>query len=102
MAINLESNCLFLCDAVTLLERLPDKAATLVYLDPPWGSRYAFGGDERRLSEESDFEAYLGKAMQQIHRILSTTGSLIVHWSQLSPVDFRLLLNQVFEKQPTY
>ncbi len=94
--MNFEANTLFSCDALTLLERLPSEVVTLAYLDPPWNTVKS-----RELSDEQ-YASYLSKVVQQIRRTLTDQGSLFFHWSPTSPLDIRLVMNQVFGDQPKY
>lgn len=98
------TNALFQCDPLSLLERLTDDAITLVYLDPPWTSRFKPRLSNKTSIDELDREyvEFLSKAVQQIRRILKEQGSLFVHWSPSSPVDVRLVMNQAFGEQPRY
>lgn len=95
--MTIQSNALFVCDALTLLERLPSDETILLYLDPPWGTE--LGG---RGSDKTEWGRYLANIVQQARRVLSNAGSLFVHCSQLSPIDLRLMVSQVFGKQPSF
>jgi DNA modification methylase len=102
--MNLETNTLFFCDALILLERLPSEAVTLAYLDPPWctGSCFEWNTAKSRELSEDQHASYLSKVVQQVCRILTNEGSLFVHWSITSPLDVRLVMNQAFGEQPKY
>jgi DNA modification methylase len=106
--MNFKNNSFFSSDALTVLERLPSDVVTLTYLDPPHGSSYGleYGLETKKQSLEelhTSYESYISKVIQQIHRILTYEGSLFVHWSQNSKsIDIRLIINQVFGKQPNY
>lgn len=95
--MNLNDNTLITCDALVLLERLPSKVARLTYLDPPWLTNSSLGQEKR-----DEYVTYLAKVTQQIQRVLVDDGSLFIHWSQISPIDIRLVVNQVFGKEPNY
>jgi len=100
-------NALYLCDCLSLLERVDSEKITLVYLDPPF-----FGEDfvdskkepprESRwtASEYSEsFQDYLdiiGKVIQQTRRILTQSGSLYIHSEPHLSSYVRLLLDQIF------
>ena len=94
--MNFKANTLFSCDALILLERLPSEVVTLAYLDPPWNT-----AKSRELSDEQ-YASYLSKVVQQVRRILTDQGNLLVHWSPTSPLDVRLVMNQAFGDQPKY
>lgn len=102
--MNFETNTLFSCDALILLERLPSEVVTLAYLDPPWNTCSRFDLTTVKLRELSDeqFASYLSKVVQQVRRVLTDQGSLFVHWSEKSPLDVRLVMNQAFGDQPRY
>lgn len=106
--MNFKNNCFFSSDALTVLERLPSEVVTLTYLDPPHGNSYSLecGLETKKQSLEdlhTSYESYISKVVQQIYRILTYEGSLFVHWSQNSKsIDIRLIINQVFGKQPNY
>ena len=106
--MNFKNNCFFSSDALPVLERLPSEVVTLTYLDPPHGNSYGLecGLETKKQSLEdlyTSYESYISKVVQQIHRILTYEGSLFVHWSQNSKsIDIRLIINQVFGKQPNY
>jgi DNA modification methylase len=98
------TNALFQCDAICLLERLPDNAVALAYLDPPWNTHSKRGRPKEDLADDSE-EQYvlsLSRTVQQIRRVLNEAGSLFVHWSPTSPLDVRLVMNQAFGEQPRY
>lgn len=97
--MNVKTNVLFACDALSLLERLDSEVVTLVYLDPPWNT--ASGLDfnvtkSKKMSNDNEHASYLSKIVQQVRRVLTCDGSLFVHWSLISPLDVRLVMDQVF------
>ncbi len=106
--MNFKNNSFFSSDALTVLERLPSDVVTLTYLDPPHGNSYGlkYEFETKRQSLEdlhTSYESYISKVVQQIYRILTYEGSLFVHWAQNSKsIDIRLIINQVFGKQPNY
>ncbi len=110
--MNLQANALFACDALVLLERLPSEAVSLAYLDPPWNtssdsklnidSESQLNTAKSRESSDEQYALYLSKVVQQIGRVLTSDGSLFVHWSPASPMDMRLIMNQAFGDQPKY
>lgn len=82
-------------NALTVLERLPANAVTLVYLDPAWPS--ASDGEADRQDAE-----FLSRITQQIHRVLQENGSLFLHSPNRPGLDLRLIVNQTFGKTPFY
>lgn len=102
-----DTNAIFLCDAITLLERLPSDTVTLSYLDAPWNMQNLHSVSERMTLEavkasNEQHAIYLSRIVQQLRRILNNNGSLFVHWSSASPLDVRLVMNQAFGEQPRY
>jgi DNA modification methylase len=81
-----------------LLERMSSEQVTLAYVDPPWHTNSNFS--EREATDEDTL--FLSKIIQQIRRILTQIGSLYFHCPPVSDTDFRLILNQIFGKQPLY
>lgn len=102
--MTLQSNSFFACDALSLLERLPSDAVTLAYLNPPWDANSWQKSYPRDTPEWSDeqYASYLSKIVQQVRRLLTNDGSLFLHWSPMSLLDVRLLINQAFSDQPKY
>ncbi len=96
-----ETKAIFVCDALTLLERLPSSTVTLAYVDPPWDAQPATGRYGTEPIDNPCIE-FLSKVVQQVHRLLTNNGSLFVHWSAVSQCDMRLIANQVFGEQPKY
>ena len=99
-----DTNAIFACDALTLLERLPSDTVTLTYLDPPWNTRSGFSRETAEAVKASDeqYAVYLSKVVQQVRLLLKNNGSLFVNWSSISPLDVRLVMNQAFGEQPKY
>ena len=104
MDMNVKTNALFACDALSLLERLDSEVVTLVYLDPPWSTTSGLDfniAKSRKLSKDKKYASYLSKVVQQVHRVLTCDGSLFVHWSAMSTLeDVRLVMNQSFGALP--
>lgn len=94
-----DRNCLISSEALQLLERIPDNTINLVYLDPPWGIFNDNFNSNDSIEELADF---ISKITQQTFRILKEDGTLLLRWPQYSPLDVRLLVNQVFDGQPRY
>lgn len=95
--MNFKNNALITCDALSFLERLPSEVFRLIYLDPPWLTNASL-----EQKKQDEYVTYLAKVTQQIQRVLVEDGSLFIHWSQISPIDIRLVVNQAFGKEPNY
>ncbi|MEH7119227.1 site-specific DNA-methyltransferase [Neobacillus vireti] len=92
----MQENALFWGDTLKVLERLDEGVASLVFLDPPaysmvWGSK-----TDGLLEEISE---YLPKVFQQIRRVLKEDGLVFFYYIPTSPINFRFILDQVFELQ---
>lgn len=92
--MNLKSNSIFNCDALTLFERIEDNTFNLVYLDPPWGYN-----ESDKKSDEFDYEEYLFKVIQQAYRVLKSTGHLFFHSMPNAKINFQSLIEPVFERE---
>ncbi|MEI6138776.1 MAG: DNA methyltransferase [Mariniphaga sp.] len=88
----LNSNILVNCDCLNFLENLDDNSIILAYLDPPYNTSE---------TDINAFHNYIGKVIQQVYRLLKPNGNLFYHIPVNSVTDYRLILNQVFQKQPT-
>ena len=102
--MNFPNNTLFNCDALSVVERLPSNSVTLTYLNPPWNTRKGFtaGSNESEVPPDVEFARHLTKVVQQVRRLLNDRGSLFVHWEPSSPIDLRLIANQVFGDLPRH
>ena len=99
---------LFVADAEEVLKRLDDAQFSMVYLDPPWNTRTADAFDREEshdhLASENRtaaHEALIGTVIQQCHRLLTDDGALYFHAPSVSATNFRLILDQVFQKGPS-
>lgn len=98
--MNIQSNALFTCDALLLLERIPSNSVQLIYLNPPWIS----GSSKRPKPEnhpsltDEQYTAYVSKIIQQAWRVLARSGNLFVQWTPEMSIDVRLVMNQVFSE----
>jgi DNA modification methylase len=61
-----------------------------------------FSAEKSKELPPEQYAFHLAKVVQQARRILKDEGSLFVHWSQASPLDVRLVMNQAFGEQPRY
>lgn len=92
--MGITANAVYRADALSLLERLEQEVATLIYLDPPW-----YPGDTEIRGKDT-FKQHLellAKIVQQSLRVLTKDGSLFFHSDVRLNSTFRLILDQVFQ-----
>ncbi len=114
-------------DNLALLEALPPASAELIYIDPPFntgrrqarpqmktvrdeaGDRTGFGGRRYRTERAADvatgyadrFDDYLGFLRPRIaeaHRILTPTGSLLIHIDPREVHYAKVMLDEIFSR----
>lgn len=112
-----------LSDNLPALRELPEKCATLIYIDPPFntgsnqtrkqirvirdaqGDRVGFGGNRYRSSEVStvqyadqfnDYLGFLAPRLQEAQRILTDNGSIFFHIDYRESHYCKILLDEVF------
>ena len=111
-------------EALVVLKRLPSESVDLVYIDPPFGTgqtqrlatirtgdgsslRKGFGGRVYRWRTVSvmeyrddmpfeDYLTFLYTHLQEIHRVLKTTGSLYLHLDHHAVHWARIMLDEIF------
>ncbi len=101
-------NKLILGDNLEILKQIEDESVDLIYLDPPffsnrnyeviWGDKGEIRSFEDRWSGGIDhYIAWLKERVEQMHRILKSTGSIFLHcdWHATSYVQV-FILDKVF------
>lgn len=111
-------------DNLDVLKSLPDSFVDLIYIDPPFGTgqvrrlesirtgqgdrtRIGFGGktylwdvvSAREYSDDMHLEAYLcflGERLEEMHRVLTSHGSLYLHLDFHTVHYARLMLDDIF------
>ncbi len=92
-------------DCKTLLGTLPTGACDLIYIDPPFGTgqaRKLVSGDQTRAYDDSarggidGFMAFLMPRIEQMHRVLATTGSLYVHLDWRTVHYIKVAIDDIF------
>lgn len=89
MKANIETNRIYECDAVELLERLPAESVDLVYIDPPWPT---LAMDDI----QGDYNFYISKVIQQAYRILRNTGTIFFYSYPSLSLNIKSCLSAVF------
>ena len=87
-------------DCLEGLQTLPEACCDLVYLDPPFmtGRRHtaAEGSYSDAWVDLHDYMSFMRLRIEQIHRILRPTGSVLLHCDWRTCHHFRLVLDEVF------
>jgi site-specific DNA-methyltransferase (adenine-specific) len=119
-------NLVVLGDNLTVLERLTDGCANLIYIDPPFntgqrrhrlllrtsrdeaGDRFGFGGRRyrtERLAERSyadafdDYLAFLEPRLVAAHRLLAADGALYIHLDYREVHYVKIMLDGIFGRR---
>lgn len=82
-------------DSLGLLERVDEKTCDLVFIDPPFGFRYEYWGVEFNVEEYLEL---ISRVLQQSHRVLKNTGSVVVNINPVFANEYRSLLDAIFGK----
>ncbi len=88
-------------DCLAALAEVPSSSVDLVYLDPPFSSgqrregRAGLAFDDRFDSIEA-YRGFLLPRLAQCHRVLSSTGSILVHIDWRTSHHVRFMLDEVF------
>jgi site-specific DNA-methyltransferase (adenine-specific) len=104
------SNRLFCGDCLQELQKLPDGASQLIYLDPPFNTHLPRTAPIRRRTRAddasltyidsfgapTDYVAYMKPRVQQMRRVLAGNGSLFFHCDWRMGHHVRLLLDELF------
>ncbi len=119
----MQPNSINLADNLEFLRGVPDAAADLVYIDPPFntgtqqsitrlktvrdskGDRTGFGGNRYRTERQGknsyldafdDYMGFLAPRIEEARRVLTQTGSLFLHVDQHESHYCKVLLDRVF------
>ena len=108
-------NTLHTADCLDALSEMPPASVHLIYLDPPFNTnvkrslpslRGRRAGDEGISYDDAfgapaDYIAYMRPRLQQMRRVLALNGSLFFHCDWRTSHHVRLMLDEVFEVQPS-
>ena len=87
-------------DCLTVLRQLPAESADLVYLDPPFNTGQAqvdrLGTFHDSWSSTEHYLEFLRPRLVELHRILKSTGSILLHCDWRGCHHLRVLLDDVF------
>jgi DNA modification methylase len=86
--MELETNVIYCGDCLKQLEKIPSESIDLIYIDPPFSSNrnyVAFWNEQEKRHFEDRFENvrayidYMKPRVEQLYRVLKTTGSFYYH-----------------------
>lgn len=88
-------------DCLAVMAQMPAASVDLVYLDPPFNSGAARRGRgelsfDDRFSGIGGYREFLWPRLQQVHRVLKPTGSILVHVDWRTSHHVRLMLDEIF------
>ncbi len=91
-------------DNLDFMRSLPDGCCDLIYIDPPFNSNRIVGPtnghsatfDDRHSDGVRGFLSFLAPRLREMHRLLSTKGSLYVHLDWRTVHYVKVLLDEVF------
>lgn len=113
-------------DNLDIMQRMPDGAASLIYVDPPFntgktqrrteirtirddtGDRVGFGGNRYRTERGAtteyvdafdDYLAFLEPRLREAYRVLSPTGSFYLHVDYREVHYLKVLMDQIFGRE---
>ncbi len=83
-------------DNLDVLARMPAGEVALAYLDPPFGTGRDFGAYDDRWKDRAALVAMLRPRIEQLHRVLHPTGSILVHLDHRVAHELARVLDEVF------
>src|SRR5690606_26403328 len=87
-------------DCLEVLAALPEGCVVLVYLDPPFNTGRDHAATCGRYTDRwGPLDAYLRELrprIEQIHRVLKPTGSILLHCDWRTSHHVRLMLDTIF------
>jgi DNA modification methylase len=91
-------------DNLKRLKLIPSETIDLAYIDPPFGTsteftKFSGQGSKQVLNEEQKFHKYINwikPRLQEIHRILKTTGSFYIYCDASYAAYLRTVLDKIF------
>ena len=122
----MKNNSIHLADNLEFLREVPDGAADLIYIDPPFntgtqqsitrlktvrdegGDRTGFGGNRYRTERQGstsyldafeDYMAFIAPRIDEARRVLADNGSIFLHVDQHESHYCKVLLDRVFGRK---
>lgn len=84
-------------DNLSILRRMKSKSVRLVYIDPPYNTGKTQVRGERRYDDTfADFQAFIVPRLTELHRLLTSDGSLFVHLDYREVHYVKVWLDQIF------
>lgn len=90
-------------DCLELMRALPEASVDLVYLDPPFFTgvvqRHAENAFDDRWEDMESYVSFMRVRLQEIHRLLVPTGSILLHCDWRTSHHLRMELDHIFGAQ---
>lgn len=80
-------------DNLDIMSRLEGESFDLIFLDPPWNINNFIYPDQE---DEKEYQEFIFKVIQQCHRLLKSTGNLVVYSNPSLNVNFHDLIRPIF------
>src|ERR1700678_3215315 len=107
MAAQTDTGVLYCNDNLERLLALADESVDLIYLDPPFFSNRVYEviwGDEAEVRSFEDrwdggiqhYISWMEERVQELHRVLKSTGSLYLHCDPHASHYLKVLLDHIF------
>ena len=88
---------LYFGDNLKVLQSLPDQSVDLVYADPPFNTGKDWGAYDDRWEEGlAGYLDFMRPRLEEIKRLLKTTGSFYLHCDPTASHYLKVMLDQVF------
>ena len=90
-------------DSLSLMRTLDAESIDLILTDPPWNTgRTQETHDNQYEDSFVDFRAFLVPRIQEMHRLLSPSGTLILHMGPKEAHNVKIWLDEVFGEKNFY
>lgn len=90
-------------DCLDRMCRLPDDTIDLAYLDPPFNTGKAQSAEAGRYDDcwpdTRSYLDFLSPRIEQVHRLLKPTGSILLHCDWRTSAHLRLMLDDIFREE---
>lgn len=104
----LRPKVLYRGDNLEILQQMPPESVDLIYLDPPFFSNRNYEviwGDEAEIRSFMDrweggiehYTSWMRPRIEQMHRVLTTTGSFYLHCDWHASHYLKCLVDEIFE-----
>jgi DNA modification methylase len=102
-----ETGVIYCADNLEVMRQMPSESIDLIYIDPPFFSNKVYetiwGDKEDTASFDDRWEAginhyvdWMAKRLEQMHRLLKTTGSIYVHLDDHAIHNVKVQMDKIF------